>query len=376
MGVKNNYKYIYKQRIARKLNKFLTFFREPKKVFVNSKSKNSRKKPIISSSINLKSLDKKYYARLGILIFFSLVSFLTILIVSILSSNRDFNKIVNNINISEIPYPVDRHVNDYLEYFQQGMGGNDLANSYSFADQLKTFSYTIKKGETLSEIAQQYNLQLGTLISFNNISDVRRIREGLIIEIPDRDGVLHEVNKGDNLESIAKKYKGSFTSMLDANNIQSDKIHPGQVVFIPEGKMSDYDLKRATGQLFVYPTVGRRTSPFGYRKDPFTGKLRMHYGLDLANRVGTPVIASMEGTVVYIGILDAGFGNYVLLSHANGYQTVYAHLNTISVRKGQWLSQGQEVGKMGNTGRSTGSHLHFGIYKNNIPVNPEDYLSR
>ena len=82
----------------------------------------------------------------------------------------------------------------------------------------------------------------------------------------------------------------------------------------------------------------------------------------------------MSGLVVDIGDQPTGYGKYVIIKHSNGYQSLYGHLNRVTVRKGEYIYQNEKVGEMGNTGRSTGPHLHFSIYKNNTPVNPMTYL--
>jgi murein DD-endopeptidase MepM/ murein hydrolase activator NlpD len=96
----------------------------------------------------------------------------------------------------------------------------------------------------------------------------------------------------------------------------------------------------------------------------------MHYGIDLASKVGSPVRATMGGTVAVTGNQPRGYGKYVVIKHRYGYQSLYGHLHSIDVRRGQYISQGQRLGSMGNSGRSTGPHLHFAIYKNNAPVDP------
>ena len=138
--------------------------------------------------------------------------------------------------------------------------------------------------------------------------------------------------------------------------------------------MSDYEYKKATGTLVIYPARGRLTSSFGYRNDPFTGTRRFHYGIDLANTVGTNVTSAMDGVIVDIENRPAGYGKYVVIRHDRGYQTLYGHLSSILVREGQRVRQGQSIGTMGSTGRSTGSHLHFAVYKNNRPVDPLSLL--
>ena len=238
----------------------------------------------------------------------------------------------------------------------------------------KPASYTVKPGDTLSEISKLNNIKIGTLISFNKITDVRRLQVGMELKIPDFDGVPYEVKAGDSLALISKNYNISVNSILDANNLDSEVIQPGEILFIPGASMNEFDYKKAMGTLFIYPTSGRLSSGFGYRPDPFTGARRFHNGIDLANATGTRVVATMSGRVADVGDRPSGYGKYIIIKHSNGYQSLYGHFSKITVRKGQYVYQGDKIGEMGNSGRSTGPHLHFSVYKNNIPVNPLTYL--
>lgn len=257
---------------------------------------------------------------------------------------------------------------------EQVYGDDDLPPLASFLGGIEEQLHTVVRGDTLSGISLKYNVEVGTLISFNGIEDVRRIVPGTQLRIPSFDGVRYVVRPGDSLSGIASGNGISVNDILDANNLESALIRPGDVLFLPGASISEYDYKKATGTLIIYPTLGRLTSGYGYRDDPFTGLRRYHYGIDLANVTGTAIIASMAGVVVDIENRPAGYGKYVVIRHDRGYQTLYGHLNTISVREGQRVLQGQTIGTMGSTGRSTGSHLHFAIYKNNRPVNPLSIL--
>lgn len=235
-------------------------------------------------------------------------------------------------------------------------------------------TYTVKSGDTLSEISKKNNIKIGTLISFNKISDVRRLQVGMELKIPEFDGVPYEVKAGDSLASISKNHNIPVNSILDANDLDSDVLQPGEILFIPGAAMNEFDYKKAMGTLFIYPTNGRLSSSYGYRPDPFTGQRRFHNGIDIANSMGTRIVATMSGRVADIGDRPSGYGKYVIIKHSNGYQSLYAHLSRINVREGEYIYQNEKIGEMGNTGRSTGPHLHFSIYKNNTPVNPSTYL--
>lgn len=125
---------------------------------------------------------------------------------------------------------------------------------------------------------------------------------------------------------------------------------------------------------FVLPAEGRLSSPFGMRVHPISGRLQMHDGIDIAMPTGTSVKAMTSGEVVFAGE-KRGYGNTVIIEHANKMRTLYAHLDSIDVNKGDLVQKGQRVARSGNTGVSTGPHLHFEIQKGGRPVNPIDYVS-
>ena len=125
---------------------------------------------------------------------------------------------------------------------------------------------------------------------------------------------------------------------------------------------------------FGEPTKGaRRTSGFGYRRDPYRGTSRLHKGMDFAAPVGTPIYSTAEGVVTFSG-RQSGYGIVVKIRHAFGFETVYAHLNKSRVKVGQRVERGDRIADMGNTGRSTGSHLHYEVRIDGKPVNPNKFI--
>ena len=117
------------------------------------------------------------------------------------------------------------------------------------------------------------------------------------------------------------------------------------------------------------------TSPFGYRYHPLSGVWKMHNGVDLAGREGTPIMATRSGYVTVAAFQAGGAGNYVALSHGDGYGSIYMHMTHYIVSVGQYVEPGEVIGYMGTTGGSTGVHLHFGISYNGVYVNPADYIN-
>ena len=241
---------------------------------------------------------------------------------------------------------------------------------------METFSwetYTVKQGDSLSKIAVDHSISMDAIISSNNISNARLLKAGQILRIPNMDGIPYTVKQGDNLSRISKSMGVPMEAILDANDIQNEKIQPKMVLFIPGAKMRSEDVKLVLGELFIYPLRGRLTSPFGWRNDPISGARRFHNGIDMAANIGTTVKAAMDGKVSTVGV-NSVYGKYIIMTHSNGYQTLYAHLNAFSVKQGTYVQQGSKIGESGNTGYSTGPHLHFSIYKNDRAVNPLDFL--
>jgi murein DD-endopeptidase MepM/ murein hydrolase activator NlpD len=243
-------------------------------------------------------------------------------------------------------------------------------------DLMETFSwetYTVRTGDSVSKIAAERSVSMDAIIASNGIANARRLREGETIRIPNMDGIPYTVKQGDTLSKISAAQGVPMEAILDANNMDSDTIAAGMSLFIPGAKMRAEDLKLALGELFVYPIRGRLSSPYGWRNDPISGARRFHAALDMAANTGTPVKASMDGRVATVGV-NSVYGKYIILSHGGGFQTLYAHLNAVSVAQGTYVGQGSKIGEVGSTGYSTGPHLHFAVYKNGRPVNPLEYL--
>lgn len=123
----------------------------------------------------------------------------------------------------------------------------------------------------------------------------------------------------------------------------------------------------------IWPTKGFISSPFGFRKSPFTDKRQFHKGLDIAARSGTPILAPARGTVSFAGV-DGAYGNSVMLRHGNGLATRYAHMQRFIVKKGQKVQRGDIIGYVGSSGRSTGAHLHYEVRVDGVCVNPMRYI--
>lgn len=124
----------------------------------------------------------------------------------------------------------------------------------------------------------------------------------------------------------------------------------------------------------LWPTPSHRvTSGFGIRLDPFTERPAMHTGIDFSGAAGDPIYAAAEGKVTKAGF-DGEHGNYIIIGHGRGLETEYLHMTKLLVKAGQTVKKGQQIGLMGSTGRSTGTHLHYEVHKNGVPIDPSPYL--
>ncbi|MCR4580412.1 MAG: M23 family metallopeptidase [Treponema sp.] len=238
-------------------------------------------------------------------------------------------------------------------------------------------TYKVRSGDTISGIAIKFGLRnISTLISVNDIGNVRQLAAGQKLRIPSVDGIIYTVKKGDSLNGISTKYGISLDNLLDVNDLTKETLTAGQQLFIPGVGLDAGTLRNAMGELFTMPIAAkfRWSSPYGYRADPFTGVKTFHTGTDMACPTGTPILASMSGRVMKVGTMHRIYGNYVIIDHGNGYQTLYAHMSKVIAAKGQWVSQGTRIGLVGSTGYSTGPHLHFTVYKNGKLVDPMSVL--
>ena len=233
-------------------------------------------------------------------------------------------------------------------------------------------SYTVKSGDTISGIAKKFGLKnISTLISINDIDNVRALAAGQKLKVPSIDGLFYTVQRGNSLAGLSTKFNVSMEELLDVNELESSELAVGQRLFIPGAKMDSAKLQQAMGEMFRCPITAkfRISSRFGPRLDPFTGARSYHTGVDYACPMGTPITAAASGTIAFTGVSPV-FGNYVIIRHSNGYQSLYGHMSQIIAKKGQYVSQGTRIGLVGSTGYSTGPHLHFTVYKNGKLVDP------
>jgi murein DD-endopeptidase MepM/ murein hydrolase activator NlpD len=234
--------------------------------------------------------------------------------------------------------------------------------------ELKFYRYRVKKGETFWIILSRTSLDMDTLISVNTLSTPGDIRPGKIIFIPNMRGIVTAPNDAGKINKIIKRSRITREYITRVN--KSEDLNK-KFLFIPCGKLTNLQRSLFLGTGFMYPLRGgRRTSGFGMRRNPFNRqKFQFHTGVDLACRINTRVYAARSGKVIFSGF-KGGYGKLVILAHEHGYRSYYGHLNRAKVKTGSHVKRGEVIALSGNTGRTTGPHLHFEIRKSGRPINP------
>lgn len=221
--------------------------------------------------------------------------------------------------------------------------------------------YVVREGDTLSQIADMFEVSVNTIKWANDISGP--IRPGQMLTILPTSGIRYTVKKGDTLASVAKQYKGDADEIAQFNGL-SGPLAVGDTLIIPNGQevFTPAPTKTAaTAGKSIPASAGAFINPLpGGRR---TQGIHGTNGVDLAAPAGTAIVAAASGDVIIAleGGWNGGYGTYVVIRHDNGTQTLYAHMSSVSIGKGQRVNQGQVIGSVGNTGRSTGAHLHFEI---------------
>ncbi|MGL4867559.1 MAG: peptidoglycan DD-metalloendopeptidase family protein [Cetobacterium sp.] len=243
---------------------------------------------------------------------------------------------------------------------------------------LKDVEYTIKKGDTISDLSKEYKIKSDYIYANNVDKNLRVLQVGKKINIPTESGIFYIVKKGDTFEGLSKRFDVDIKKIKQDN---TDRLLIGTKIFLREPKVSKYltsfkeeYIKQTTYGTFINPLSAMTlTSKFGTRKHPVLKKVLNHAGIDLRAKTGTKVVSVKEGVVSFAG-RASGYGKLIIIKHSNGYETRYAHLSKMNVKKGQKISQNQEIALSGATGRVSGPHLHFEIRRNGKVQNPMTYL--
>ncbi|HKK83546.1 MAG TPA: LysM peptidoglycan-binding domain-containing protein [Atribacterota bacterium] len=266
------------------------------------------------------------------------------------------------------------------------MGGSNQGSQ-----KIQIVEYTVVKGDSLWNIAQKFDIKMHEIISINQLDNITQLSVGQKLDIPASEravasgqekkasatstgkqeekpkDVIHTVQKGETLWGISRKYQVSIQSITSSNRIsESSRLVVGQKLTIPNVRNSSIPTRS-----FIWPLNGLITSQFGMRT--LGGRRDYHTGIDIDGRTGDSIRVVESGKVSFSGYIN-GYGNIIIVEHAGGYSTVYAHNSNNLVREGQRVSKGDIIARVGATGNSTGSHLHFEIREDGKPVNPLIYL--
>ena len=290
------------------------------------------------------------------------------------------------------------------------------------AKKVEQLSYKVQKKDTPQAIARKFGLKTDTILLNNESVRNKKMKPGDTLTFPSVDGMYYKIQKGDTLAKIAKKYGISVVDIVDNNNINPKRLKAGTELFLQgvtlkkvkeleekavaaqQAKEDKKDKKKSKnkgkvpavdtgssgtgssaedndnqnyssgGAGFIYPVrYAGISSPFGNRYHPVLRRYILHTGVDLVAKY-VPLRAAKAGVVTFAGNMS-GYGKIIIINHGNGYETRYAHLSVISTNVGEHVNQGDLIGKTGNSGRTTGPHLHFEIRVNGAPKNPMKYIN-
>lgn len=257
---------------------------------------------------------------------------------------------------------------------------SSMEAAQKFRDQ--PIEYIVQPDDTISSIAEEFEVTEETVMWQNNLSKYSIIRPGQKLIILPINGVAHTVVKGDTLASIAKKYKADEQKIIDYNKLaDKNDITVGELLIIPEGQPYRPPIAPTRlapiQQIFEQPTgpvePGKMLWPNGCHRITQYFSWR-HVGLDIACPAGTPIRAADDGVVQKVLYEERGYGHHLILDHGNGKTTLYGHMSTIFAKEGESVKQGQIIGLEGSTGHSTGPHLHFEVRFWGVRYNPLNYI--
>lgn len=252
-----------------------------------------------------------------------------------------------------------------------------------FSDQISV--YVIRKGDSISQIADMFGVSVNTILWANDMKKGDKLVEGDVLFILPISGLEHIITKGQTLNSIAKLYKADIVDIARFNGItEKTKLAVGDKIIVPGGELyNEESSQKSDSKGKEYQT----RNVAGYFINPVPAYARRSQGLhgpgnrgvDLAAPTGTPILASASGTVLLARKgWNGAYGNMIIINHPNGTKTLYAHLSKIATSTGDYVSQGEVIGYVGSTGRSTGPHLHFEVFNARNPggTTPMSFASR
>lgn len=245
------------------------------------------------------------------------------------------------------------------------VGADDIAAQNNQSGEIRV--YTVRPGDALSQVAEMFGVTANTIMWANDISKSTGIQPGDTLVILPIAGVRHIVKSGDTISTIASKYEGDADEILSYNQLASaSDIKIGDTLIIPGGELHSAVVK-APAKGTKKGSGGSSSGGAGF-SHPAPGSVKTqgihgYNAVDLAGSMGSAIRAAAAGEVIVAKSSgwNGGYGNYIVIKHNNGTQTLYSHLSSLNVGVGSYVEQGETIGGMGNTGKSTGTHLHFEV---------------
>jgi murein DD-endopeptidase MepM/ murein hydrolase activator NlpD len=256
--------------------------------------------------------------------------------------------------------------------------------------------YTVQEGDTIEGLAARYGIADSSVLWNNlDLENADTLAVGQFLRVPMSDGIIYDIRMGDTLSDIAAGFSVDVQSIVSfgGNHLaNADGIAENQIVFVPNGTMPVPPPPTATPEPPSPPSD--ETSPAPEPSEPgppsssgfiwpVQGRVSSYYGpshplgidIDQYNSPGAPIRAAASGVITFAGGNSCcSYGFYVVINHQNGFETLYAHMASFAVSQGEYVNQGDVIGYVGLTGRTTGYHLHFEVHLNGSIVNPLDYL--
>lgn len=269
--------------------------------------------------------------------------------------------------LSALRDPLFRQQQELVDLAYQALAAGEKTGD------LTLFRYRVRADDTLFSLASRFNVPYESVATLNGLPGSASLKAGQWLLVPSVPGLYLALDHPAELDRLMEAWRNTGTAEGTAVTV----VRPGgpeTLLFFPGERFHPLERAFFLGILFRFPLpAGRLTSSFGIRSNPFTGHPTFHAGIDLGAPTGTEVYAARDGTVTATGF-DRVLGNFVRLSHGDGYETVYGHLSSVGISLHQEVRSGTILGRVGSTGQSTGPHLHFEIRRQGHPQDPVPLL--
>lgn len=317
---------------------------------------------------------------------------LILIIITSTAIKINANNLQENIIVDSQPFSF-KPINDFLASSLTAVGGRDESNNSSeknfIAIENNTLlpfifesenpkiiaTYTVQQGDSLFKIADRFNITPNTIAWANNLQS-DKIKPGDKLTILPVTGIIYKAQKDEDIASVSKKFKADTATIANFNNLATNQIiKTGQEIIIPDGVMigissiskikSKITTNKKTSKGKISTFLALPEDDNFLQRPLLTGRisqgLHAKNGIDIASPCGTPIFASAPGKINRADSVgwNGGFGKNIVIYHNNGAQTIYGHLSKIYVKEGEYIPYNKVIGLVGNTGRSTGCHLHF-----------------